>query len=228
MEGIKLYNEIIKPKRSSPLRQNKKNNLILNLDSVQLDKILMINHNNFYNNLASKNVKIQPLQYYMVINNSEFPVEITYSESVSVHKIIYDPYLFEDSEKTTLNPNDFLEKYSVPEGYLDILAKWYSIKFSYEDHNLIFIKSGLGISIQTHKNRSENWTILAGNPIVINVDKVHYFVEIGSKFSTPKNSFHSVLNPSRKQDDYVIIKETWTGIFNENDIQRIFNPNHYR
>ncbi|TFG25507.1 MAG: hypothetical protein EU533_01065 [Promethearchaeota archaeon] len=222
-----MQNEIIKPKRASSLRQNKKNVLILNLDCVQLNKILMINHNNFYSNIMVNNQKIKPLNYYMVINNSNFPVEITYSENISDHEILYDPYLFENSEKKILDPNDFLEKYSVPEGYLDILAKWYSIKFSYNDHNLIFIKSGLGISIQTHKDRSEEWTIIAGRPIVINIDRVHYFVENGSKFSTPNNSFHSVINPSKKQDEYVIIKETWSGNFNENDIQRIFNPNNY-
>ena len=227
MEKIKLQNEIIKPKRGSPLRQNKASNLILNLDSTQLDKILMINHSNFYSNLTTNKLTIRPLDYYMVINNSNLPVEITYSENISDHKILYDPYLFENSEKKPLNPNDLLEKFSIPEGYLDILVKWYSIKFSYDDHNLIFIKPGLGISIQTHENRSENWIILAGRPIIININTVHYFVEIGSEFSTPKNSLHSVINPSKKQDDYVIIKETWSGIFNENDIQRIFNPNNY-
>ena len=227
MGKTKLQNELIKPKRGSPLRQNKKTNLILNLDSVQLDKILMINHNNFYSNLTTKELTIRPLDYYMVINNSNLPVEITYSENISDHEIIYDPYLFEDSEKKPLNPNHFIDKYSIPKGYLDILNKWYSIKFSYDDHNLIFIKPGLGISIQTHKNRSESWTIIAGHPIIINIDKVYYYVENGSKYSTPKNSFHSVINPNKKQDDFVIIKETWKGIFDENDIQRIFNPNNY-
>ena len=227
MERSKLQNEIVKPKRGSPLRQNKKNILNLNLNCDQLNKILLINHNNFYSNLMVKNQIIKPLNYYMVINNSNFPLEITYSESISNHEILYDPYLFENSEKKPLDPNDFIAKYSVPKGYLDILAKWYSIKFSYNDHNLIFIKPGLGISIQTHNNRSEDWTIIAGRPIIINIDRVHYFVENGSHFSTPKNSFHSVINPSKKQDEYVIIKETWKGDFDENDIQRVFNPNNY-
>ena len=227
MERVNLQNEIIKPKRGSPLRKNNENGLTLNLDSVKFDRILMINQNRFISDITTEDLHIKPLNYYMVINNSNFPVEISYNEDISDHKILYDPYLFENSEKKPLNPDDFLKKYSVPEGYFDILAKWYSIKFSYDNYNLIFIKSGLGISIQTHKNRSENWTIIAGHPIIINIHRVYYFVDIGSKFSTPKNSLHSVINPIQNQDEYVIIKETWSGIFEENDIQRVFNPNNY-
>lgn len=222
-----MRNEILKANRGTPLRQSKKNGLILNLKTEYFDKILIINNENLYKNLSVKNLSIKPFGYYMVINNSKYPVEISYSEDISNHKILYDPYLFENSEHLLLNPNDFIDNYSIPKGYLDILVKWYSIKFSYNDYNLIFIRPELGISIQIHEYRGERWKVLAGRPIIINIDKVHYFVEIDSEFSIPKNSFHSIINPSKKPDDFVVIKETWTGNFNENDIERIFNPNDY-
>ena len=224
---IKMYKEVLKPKRGTCLRKNSIKKLRLAIDPDKFDNVLMINQNRFYTSLKKEALIVKPLDYYMMINNSKDPLEISYSEDISNHEVIYDPYLFENSEKKVFNPNTFLNDFSIPKGYIDILAKWYSIKFSYIDYNLIFIRPSLGISIQIHDNRSERWEILAGHPIIINVDKVYYLVEIGSEFSTPKKSFHSVINPSKIQDDYVILKETWTGNFDEKDIERIFNPNHY-
>jgi mannose-6-phosphate isomerase-like protein (cupin superfamily) len=224
---IKMYKHVIKSKRSSCLRKNSTKELFLDIEATRFDQILIINHSHLYTNVIKENLIIKPLNYYMVINNSKSPLKISYNDDISKHELIYDPYLFENSEKTNLNTDEILNIFSVPEGYLDVLVKWYSIKFSYMDYNLIFIKPGLGISIQIHENRSEKWEVISGHPIIINIDKVYYFVERGSEFSTPKKSLHSVINPSKKQDDYVIIKETWTGNFDENDIKRIFNPNHY-
>ena len=224
---IKMYKQVLKQKRGSCLRKNSNKELILDIETAQFDQILIINHDHFYTSISEENLIIKPFHYYMVINNSNSSLELFYNEDISKHELIYDPYLFENSEKKNLSPDEILNGFSVPEGYLDVLAKWYSIKFSYLDYNLIFVKPGLGISIQIHENRSEKWEILFGHPIIINVDKVYYFVEIGSEFSTPKKSFHSIINPSKKQDDYVIIKERWTGNFDEKDIKRIFNPNHY-
>jgi hypothetical protein len=224
---IKMYNQVLKPKRGTCLRKNSTKKLRLDIDPDKFNNVLMINQNRFYTSLKKENLIVKPLDYYMIINNSNNPLEISYNDDISNHKVIYDPYLFEKSKKKNLNPNSFVNKFSIPRGYFDVLAKWYSIKFSYIDYNIIFIKPSLGISIQIHDNRSEKWEILAGNPIIINVDKVYYFTEIGSEFSTPKMSFHSAINPSKIKNDYVIIKETWTGNFDEKDIKRIFNPNHY-
>ena len=224
---IKMYKQVLKSKRGSCLRKNSNKELFLDIEATHFDQILIINHDHLYTNLTKENLIVKPLNYYMVINNSKSPLKISYNDDISKHELIYDPYLFENSEKKNLNQDEIFNIFSVPEGYLDVLIKWYSIKFSYLDYNLIFIKPGLGISMQIHENRSEKWEVISGHPIIINVDKVYYFVERGSEFSTPKKSLHSVINPSKKQDDYVIIKETWTGNFNENDIKRIFNPNHY-
>ncbi|GAG36329.1 unnamed protein product, partial [marine sediment metagenome] len=42
------------------------------------------------------------------------------------------------------------------------------------------------------------------------------------------NSYHSVINSNRDKDKFVIIKERWSGSFDEDDIIRVFNPNNFR
>ena len=91
----------------------------------------------------------------MVINKRKESIEILYNNDVSNHQIIYNPYQYEHSEKVNFNPIEFKELYNIPEGYIDILTKWYSIKFTYPEHNLIYIRPQLGISIQIHNFRSE-------------------------------------------------------------------------
>jgi mannose-6-phosphate isomerase-like protein (cupin superfamily) len=122
---------------------------------------------------------------------------------------------------------EFCKKYNVPGGYIDILNKWYSIKFTYPDYNLIYIKPETGISIQIHQFRDEHWKILEGNPIIINANLVHYFAEKGTEFLNAKMMYHSVLNPNKNPEQFVIIEEKWSGKFDEEDITRLFNPNNY-
>jgi mannose-6-phosphate isomerase-like protein (cupin superfamily) len=161
----------------------------------------------------------------MLINNGNEPIEINYSLDVSEHEIIYDPYKFENLEKKKYTPEDFKAIYKIPDDYIDILPKWYSFKFTYKDYNIIFVKPQLGISLQKHKHRNEFWEIIAGRPIVINGNSVYYFVENNKKFEIPINTFHSVINPN--VDKFVILKEQWSGYFDEQDIKRVFNPNNY-
>jgi len=85
----------------------------------------------------------------------------------------------------------------------------------------------MGISIQSHEERSESWEIIKGYPIIVNGNKVHYYVKSGSCFAFPKTFYHSVINPNKKKDHFVVIREKWAGNFDENDIIRVFNPNHY-
>ena len=86
----------------------------------------------------------------------------------------------------------------------------------------------MGLSIQTHHLRNESWEILEGTPIIINSNKVHYYVKKGQKFEIPINTYHSVINPNKDQEKFVVIKEFWNGNFDEEDIKRVFNPNEYR
>ena len=218
--------ETILSKRGTCLRKNGSSELKLSIDHATFPDIFIINGNKLMaTNLFSAGLMVQPNDYYMLINNSIETVEVSYSLDISNHEILYDPYKFEKLEKKNYT-SEYLKKiYHVPEDYIDVLPKWYSFKFTYKEYNIIFVRPQLGISLQTHNHRNEFWEILAGKPIIINGDTVHYFVENNSKFEIPINTVHSVINPN--VDKFVILKEKWSGYFNEEDIKRVFNPNNY-
>lgn len=170
---------------------------------------------------------INPKTYYMISNISNSDLAVTYSLDPSIGEIIYDPYKYEHSDKIDIELEELKKFYDIPDRYVDTLPKWYSFKFTYEKYNLIFIKPNMGISWQRHEKRNEFWEILGGNPIIINKNKVHYFVKDHEKFKIPIGTIHSVINPNKNMDEWVIIRESWNGIFDEMDIERIFNPNQY-
>ncbi|MFX0022917.1 MAG: hypothetical protein ACFE9S_11380 [Candidatus Hermodarchaeota archaeon] len=214
--------------KGTPLRKNKSKRLIIEMDSNDLDSIFLINGKSFKTSrISNSDLEIAPNSYYMVINNGKKLLNIKFNQDISNHEIIYDPYKFELSKKVNLSIEFFEKNYNISEGYIDTLPKWYSFKFTYPNYNLIFIKPEFGLSIQLHHYRNEFWEILEGKPIIINKDEVYYFVENGSLFHSPSNTYHSIINPNKKADKYVIIKERWDGKFEENDIKRVFNPNHY-
>ncbi|MBY9019509.1 MAG: hypothetical protein KGD67_00530 [Candidatus Lokiarchaeota archaeon] len=224
-----MKKEIIKPGRGTNLRKNNQKELNINLDYNLLNNIFLINGNNFYSqNLKKANLTIKPNEYYMVINKSDEEIEVSYSNDFSDHKTIFNPYTFEYSKKAKVDPEQFVKKFDIPNGFIEVLNKWYSIKFTYPDYSLIYVKPGIGISIQTHKFRTEEWKILKGKPIIINANKIYYFVAAGKKFLNAKMMYHSILNPNIEPEQFVIVEERWSGNFNENDIVRIFNPNNYQ
>jgi mannose-6-phosphate isomerase-like protein (cupin superfamily) len=221
-----LIKEIVSPERSTLLRKNDSKELLISLNFNRLQKIFILNGGSFLSEeISNINLTIEPENCYMVINNGDKSVDIQYNKEISHHKVIYDPYKYEYSEKIILNPELFIDRFNIPKNYIDTLPKWYSFKFTFPDYNLIFIRPEFGISIQIHQYRDEFWEILEGNPIIINGDKVHYFVKNGTKFTNQINTYHSAINPNANK--FVIIKERWEGNFDENDIQRIFNPNQY-
>lgn len=223
-----MKREIIFPERSTSLRKNNSKELLITLDPNNLEDIFIINGTSFKTETIEKNdLIIKPNDYYMIINKGKESIEILYNNNVLDHQIIYNPYIYENSKKINFKPEQFIEKYNIPEDYIDTLPKWYSFKFTYPEYNLIFIKPEFGLSIQFHKDRNEFWEILDGKPIVINGNKVYYYVENSSKFQNQINTYHSVINPNKEVNKYVIIKERWNGKFDENDITRIFNPNKY-
>jgi len=235
-EGIKLKNlEKLSIGRSTPLRKNCQHSLNLSITQEKVLNFYLVNGNDIIkadimegpHNRASINAEIKPYTYYMIFNRSDEDLVISYSHDPSEDDLIYDPYKFENSEKNSITPDDIKEFYKVPDGYIDTLPKWYSFKFTYKKYNLIFIKPEMGISWQEHEKRNEFWEILGGNPIIINNDKVHYFVKDHEKFEIPMGTLHSVINPNKEIDGWIIIKESWKGFFDEKDIERIFNPNQY-
>jgi mannose-6-phosphate isomerase-like protein (cupin superfamily) len=223
-----MEREIISSGRSTLMRKNNSRELSISISPKNHYNIFIVNGNSFITEgITSQDLIVKSEVYYMVINNGENSIEIKYNKNISQHKIVYDPYKFENSQKIKFKPEIFIERYSVPKSYIDTLPKWYSFKFTYSDYNLIFIRPEFGISIQVHKYRNEFWEVIEGCPIIINGNSVHYFVKNGTKFKNPMNSFHSVINPNKESNKFVVIKERWSGKFDENDIMRIFNPNQY-
>ena len=173
-------------------------------------------------------VVIPPFSQYMVINSGKIDLDLSFSldpENHKDHEILYDPYLYEHEDHINFDSEDFKSRHPVPNGYIDILAKWYSIKFTYPDFNYIFIRPGLGISLQMHAMREEHWEVLEGQPIIIAGSKISYNTKLNTQFDIPLGAFHTVINPS--DSEWVLIKESITGKFDEEDIVRVFNPNHY-
>jgi len=225
---ILMIEETIKPDRGTDLRKNGYEELKLFIDPASLKNIFLVNGTSFFTqDLKKANLNVKSNDFYMVINKWDKDVKVKYSHNTNDHQIVYQPYKYELSRKENFDPVVFSKKYNVPSGYIDVLNKWYSIKFTYHDYNLIYIKPEIGISIQIHQFRDEHWKILEGNPIIISANTVHYFVEKGTKFLNSKKTYHSVLNPNRNPEQFVIIEEKWSGKFDEDDITRAFNPNNY-
>ena len=168
---------------------------------------------------------IPPFSQYMVINSGKIDLDLSFSLDPKNHKILYDPYLYEHEDHKNYDSEEFKSLHLVPDGYIDILAKWYSIKFTYPDFNYIFIRPGLGISLQMHAMREEHWEVLEGQPIIIAGSKISYDTKKGTQFDIPLGAVHTVINPS--DSEWVLIRESITGKFDEGDIVRVFNPNHY-
>lgn len=222
-----MFSQILAAERSTSLIKNGTKKLEISVSQDYLDEVIIINGTSFITEILSKSdLIVKPNDYYMIINKARTAIDVSYSEDVSNHEVVYDPYKFENSEKSNYKPEELKEFFKVPNGYIDTLPKWYSFKFTYQDYNIIFVRPGLGISIQIHDLRNEYWEIIEGDPIVINGNDIHYFVKSGSKFEIPINTLHSVINPN--QDKFVILKERWDGEFDENDIIREFNPNNYK
>ncbi len=223
-----MIKERILFERGTLLRKNDSQELKISINQEHFSNLYLINGTSFITkDLSESDFIIKPHDYYMIINKSNENIEINYNLDISNHKIIYDPYKYENSKKVNFKPEDFQQKYRIPDGYIDTLPKWYSFKFTYPDYNLIFVKPEMGLSIQIHKNRIETWEILEGKPIVISGNNVYYYVKNGTKFRNLINSFHSIINPNKDREQFVIIKERWSGEFYEKDIKRIFNPNQY-
>jgi mannose-6-phosphate isomerase-like protein (cupin superfamily) len=224
-----MQREKILGQRSTFLRKNNSRELIIKINPSDYKNIFLINGKIFLTTDISKSdLIIKPNGYYMIINNKKKALNIQFSEDVSAHKIIYNPYKYESSEKVNFKEDEFTKKYKIPEGYINTLPKWYSFKFSYPSFNIIFVRPEFGLSIQIHRDRKEFWEILEGKPIIISGNKVYYYVQNETLFQIPINTFHSVINPNKQKDNFVVIKERWEGKFDEFDIERVFNPNNYK
>ncbi|MFW9989314.1 MAG: hypothetical protein ACFFC3_11715 [Candidatus Odinarchaeota archaeon] len=224
-----MYTEHIPIQRSTLLRKTDSRELVIEIDQKHLKDIFLINGSNFKTEgIKTSDLLIKPYTHYMIINRGKYFLNIQYNQDIFDHQVIYDPYKYELSQKKLLEPDWFIERYRIPKGYIDTLPKWYSFKFTYTNYNLIFIRPEFGLSIQIHKQRNETWEILEGKPIIITGNTVYYFVDTGFICQNPINTYHSIINPNKEEDNFVLIKERWNGDFDESDIDRVFNPNQYQ
>ena len=168
---------------------------------------------------------IPPNSPFMVMNLTQIPLSVTIDHNFDDLTSLFNPYLYEQEVHKKFDPDTFLDLFHIPQGYTDTLAKWYSVKFTYENYNLILIRPGTGLSFQSHRMRAEHWQILNGNPIIIAGTHVWYSNPQGTERDLPLGALHSIINPS--PTDWVMFKETYQGTFDEDDIIRVFNPNHY-
>lgn len=223
-KGTKLYKNIALPLQITLKSAEKPidwENLWM-IKGNQLNSTLKFNQNI----KKSHSIRISSNEFFMLLNLTDLDIDLSFSTNINEFQEIYDPYLYEKSEKITLNPIDMQKIYKTPSNYIDILAKWYSVKFSYKNYNLIFLKPQLGISLQSHKLRSEHWEILSGHPLIIIENSLFDAVDPKNEFDIKKDTLHTVINPS--EHDWVVLKETYGGVFDEEDIQRVFNPNNYQ
>ncbi len=213
--------------RGSPLWQAPPSGVTLEILDGELSQVAGILGDHFFAQWPFKLRAIHPPLAIMVINLGKSPVKFLLSTPMSPEQILWDPYVHEQAPPPEINPDAFKREETpvpVPDGYVDTLAKWYSVKYSYLDYNLIFIRPQLGISFQTHAQRGEHWEIMAGSPIIVAGSHVTFDAKVGTHFELPVGSVHGIINPSK---EWAAIKETWSGYFDEQDITRVFNPNHY-
>ena len=119
-----MIKETIYSKRSSLLRKNDSRVLSMEIGFNKFQDVFILNGKSFLIEENSNQVlTIRPENYYLVINNGDSPIEIQYSQDVSQHKIIYDPYKYEHSKKINLKSELFVEKFNVPKSYTDTLPK---------------------------------------------------------------------------------------------------------
>lgn len=74
------------------------------------------------------------------------------------------------------------------------------------------------ISYQTHKQRNEHWLVVEGEGTVI-LNDVEIPVKVGSAVDVKQGDKHRVMNNSK--DRTLVIIETQTGHYDEEDIERL-------
>jgi len=82
----------------------------------------------------------------------------------------------------------------------------------------LVINPGQKISVQLHKHRKENWTIVEGKG-KIQIGKKSFFGTVGSSFSIPKNEIHTIENTQKKA--LIIIEVQLGNKLSEEDIVRL-------
>lgn len=98
---------------------------------------------------------------------------------------------------------------------------WGSFEILYEEEQLkvkrIIVKPGKRLSLQSHKNRSENWVIIQGNALVT-LDEKDIPLAANQFVFIPTEAKHRIANQG---NDNVVLVEIQTGTYlGEDDIIR--------
>jgi len=104
---------------------------------------------------------------------------------------------------------------------------WGSFEILYEEEQLkvkrIIVKPGMRLSLQSHKNRSENWVILRGNALVT-LDEEDIPLAANQFVFIPAGAKHRIANQGH---DNVVFVEIQTGNYlGEDDIIRYEDDFH--
>ena len=81
---------------------------------------------------------------------------------------------------------------------------------------LITVRPKQALSLQSHKHRSEHWTIVGGKATVT-LSNVRYYLSEGQSIFIVKNAVHRLQNDT---DDDLLVVEVQTGNCDESDITR--------
>lgn len=101
---------------------------------------------------------------------------------------------------------EILSEFKVDEpGFLDSCVK------------ILRLKPGAKISYQSHKQRAEHWFIVQGQGVVV-LNNQEIPVKVGSSVDIKIGDKHRAINTSADQE--LVIVETQTGHYDENDIER--------
>jgi mannose-6-phosphate isomerase len=82
----------------------------------------------------------------------------------------------------------------------------------------ITVKPGGILSYQLHYKRSEQWTIVKGNAVII-LDGERLFRTVGESVKIPLGARHRIIN--EEQEDLIFIEVQTGSYFGEDDIIRI-------
>lgn len=96
---------------------------------------------------------------------------------------------------------------------------YYQVLTDRDDHKVkrIVVYPGKRLSLQRHKLRSEHWTIVSGEPVVV-VNDTEVPIRPGEAIEIPAGASHRIGNPGKEP---VVFVEVQTGTyFGEDDIER--------
>ncbi|MHA1104453.1 MAG: hypothetical protein ACTSPN_01895 [Promethearchaeota archaeon] len=128
-----MFSQYLKPQRGTQLRKTDSSELIINIEPFYNDSLFLINGYDFITeNVSQTELIIKPNSYFMIINNSNEEINVSYGMDISHLEVIYDPYKYENLKKVKIDPDKFVRTHLVPDGYTEILPTILNPKWVYQ------------------------------------------------------------------------------------------------